>query len=115
MAEQTTKILDSVKESLLIVSDYHVYDPQLMDLINSVFSTLHQLGYNYVDGVEITTGDETWDQIIPNKRFNFVKQFVKNSVRLMFDPPTSSFAVDKLNKDTEELKWRINVEVETGR
>jgi hypothetical protein len=108
------KILQSIKESLLIVSDYTVYDSQIMDDINAVFSTLHQLGYHYVDGFEITTGDETWDEIIPSKKFNFVKRFILCNVRLMFDPPSSSFAVDALNKEIEELKWRINVEMETG-
>jgi len=108
------KILQSIKESLQIVSDYTVYDSQIMDDINAVFSTLHQLGYHYVDDFEVTTGDETWDEIIPAKRFNFVKRFIQCSVRLMFDPPSSSFAVDELNREIAKLEWRINVEMETG-
>lgn len=108
------KILESVKASLMIVSDYEVYDGQIIDDINSVFSTLHQIGYHYVDDFEITTGDETWDQIIPSRKFNFVKRLIICKVRLMFDPPSSSFAVDALNREIDELTWRINVEMETG-
>ena len=33
-------------------------------------------------------------------------------VRVMFDPPSSSFALDALNKQIAEYEWRICSEVE---
>jgi hypothetical protein len=33
-------------------------------------------------------------------------------VRLLFDPPTSSYAIDAINKQISELEWRIVVTVD---
>jgi hypothetical protein len=38
--------------------------------------------------------------------------FVHLNVRLMFDPPTNSFAVDAIKKQIDEYTWRINVMVD---
>lgn len=110
----TDNILQSVKEYLSIVPEYDAYDPIIINLINSVFSTLHQLGYTPCDDYELKTGEETWDEIIHEKKFNFVKTYISMKVKLLFDPPSSSFAVDRMNNEINQYEWRINVEVESG-
>lgn len=107
-------ILDSVKKDLGIVPEYTAFDDQIIFNINVAFATLHQLGFGPDEGFEITSSDELWSDIIDEPRFNFVKKYISLKVRLMFDIPTSSYAVDEMNKQISEFEWRIKAEVETG-
>ena len=114
MADMNGSILDSIKKNLGIVPDYTAFDDQIILAINAAFSTLHQLGFGPDEGFEITGIDEFWSDIIEEPRFNFVKSYVCMKVRVMFDPPTSSYALDALNKQIAEYEWRIKSEIETG-
>lgn len=107
-----TSILDTIKEACGVVMEYDVFDPQLIADINSALSTLHQLGYGPADGFEVTGTSETWNMLIKSKRFNFIKQYIILKVHLMFDLPTSSIAVEQMNKQVDEYEWRIRSEVE---
>ncbi len=114
MADINGSILDSIKKNLGIVPEYTAFDDQIILDINAAFSTLHQLGFGPDEGFEITGIDEFWSDIIEEPRFNFVKSYVCMKVRVMFDPPTSSYALDALNKQIAEYEWRIKSEIETG-
>ena len=114
MADMNGSILDSIKKNLGIVPEYTAFDDQIILDINAAFSTLHQLGFGPDEGFEITGIDEFWSDIIEEPRFNFVKSDVCMKVRAMFDPPTSSYALDALNKQIAEYEWRIKSEIETG-
>lgn len=114
MADINGSILDSIKKNLGIVPEYTAFDDQIILDINAAFSTLHQLGFGPDEGFEITGIDELWSDIIEEPRFNFVKLYVCMKVRVMFDPPTSSYALDALNKQIAEYEWRIKSEIETG-
>ena len=114
MADMNGSIMDSIKKNLGIVPEYTAFDDQIILDINAAFSTLHQLGFGPDEGFEITGIDEFWSDIIEEPRFNFVKSYVCMKVRVMFDPPTSSYALDALNKQIAEYEWRIKSEIETG-
>ena len=114
MADINGSILDSIKKNLGIVPEYTAFDDQIILDINAAFSTLHQLGFGPDEGFEITGIDEFWSDIIEEPRFNFIKSYVCMKVRVMFDPPTSSYALDALNKQIAEYEWRIKSEIETG-
>ena len=114
MADMNGSILDSIKKNLGIVPEYTAFDDQIILDINAAFSTLHQLGFGPDEGFEITGIDEFWSDIIEEPRFNLVKSYVCMKVRVMFDPPTSSYALDALNKQIAEYEWRIKSEIETG-
>lgn len=105
-------ILNDIKEQCGIIPDYTVFDNQLIVDINSAFATLHQLGYGPEEGFSIEGQNEEWDDLITSKRFNFIKNYVIAKVHLMFDPPTSSVAVEQLNKEVDQYEWRITSEVE---
>lgn len=108
-------ILNSIKKLLGPDSSYTVFDPDIILHINSVFATLHQLGVGPSDGFEITGDSETWSDFIgDSKILNSVKTYVYIKVRLLFDPPTSSFVLTNLEKTAEELEWRLNVAVDSG-
>lgn len=106
-----TKILDSIKQQIGIVPEYNVFDAQLIMDLNAAFATLHQLGVGPEDGFEVDE-NTTWEEYVTTKRLNFIKSYVSMKVRVMFDPPTSSFALDALRKQIDEYEWRITSEVE---
>lgn len=114
MSDINGSILDSIKKNLGVVPEYDIFDDQIILDVNAAFSTLHQLGFGPDEGFEITSSDDMWSDIIDEPRFNFIKSYITMKVKVMFDPPTSSYALDALNKQIAEYEWRIKSEVETG-
>lgn len=108
----STSILSDVKQSIGIVPEYDVFDPQIIICINSVFSTLHQLGCGPDEGFYISDDTAVWSDFFTTNRLNFIRSYVIMKVHVMFDPPTSSMALDALNKQIAEYEWRITSEVE---
>ena len=106
-----TTILEDIKKQIGIVPTYEAFDSQLLLDINAAFSTLHQLGVGPEEGFSVDATTE-WESYILTPRLNFIKSYVCMKVRVMFDPPTSSFALDALKQQIAEYEWRINSEVE---
>lgn len=107
-------ILNSTKKVLGIDASYTAFDPDITMHINSVFSTLQQLGVGPVEGFEITGVEEKWSDFITDKRLNSVKTYVYLRVRLLFDPPATSFHQESMQNQIKELEWRLNVQTEGG-
>lgn len=106
----TESILTSTKKVLGLAADYTEFDSDIIMHINSVFATLHQLGIGPINGFAIEDTEATWDAfLLGDNRFNSVKTYVYLKVRLIFDPPTSSFAIAAMEKQISELEWRLNV------
>lgn len=102
-------ILNTTKKILGIEADYMAFDPDIMMHINSVFSTLYQLGIGPEDGFEIISADATWDDFIGgDPKLNSVKTYVYLRVRLLFDPPTTSYLIGALKEQVQEIEWRLN-------
>lgn len=102
-------ILDSVKKNLGIDDDYDVFDNDIVMYINGVFSTLNQLGIGPTEGFAIEDGTATWDELLgTDLRLNSVKTYTYLVVRLIFDPPATSFTIEAMNRQIKELEWRIN-------
>lgn len=109
-------ILTSVKKALMgVTEDYKAFDDQLILHINGVFSTLNQLGVGPKNGYIISSDEETWSDYLGENEnlLAFVKPYMVNKVKLAFDPPSSSFVLNSLEKQTEELTWRIRVMVDS--
>jgi hypothetical protein len=105
-----TSILTSTKKVLGIEEGYTAFDPDIVIYINSVFSTLHQLGIGPEDGFSITDATTTWDAFLgTDPRLNSVRAYMYLRVRLLFDPPQTSYLIDALNAQARELEWRLNV------
>lgn len=108
-------ILISTKKALDIPESYDVFDANIIMYINSVFSTLNQLGIGPVAGYEIEDGTPTWTEYLGgNTRLNFVKSYMYLRVRMLFDPPGTSFLLDAIKSQIAELESRISIERETG-
>ena len=107
-------ILNSIKQFIGgIAPDYTVFDPDLLILINSEFSTLHQLGVGTEEAFQIMGPDETWEDFTSDKAYmNSVREYIGLRVKMMFDPPQNSFVLDAYKQKAEELAWRLNVACE---
>lgn len=108
-------ILNSTKRALDVPEEYTVFDQNIIMYINGVFSTLNQLGIGPVDGFEIEDDSSTWTNFLgTNVRYNSVKTYMYLRVRMLFDPPATSFLIDALNKQKDELEWRLCALRESG-
>lgn len=103
-------ILTSTKKVLGIEEDYTAFDVDVMMHINSTFATLNQLGIGPVNGFAIEDAQPTWSDFIGDElKLNSVKTYVFLKVRILFDPPTTSYLIESLRKQSQELEWRLNV------
>ncbi len=108
----TDSILDTTKKLLGFESDYTAFDLDIITHINAVFFTLSQLGVGPSTGFLITDKTANWADFIGTKNINAVKSYMFMRVRMMFDPPTTSFHLESLKKMAEEIEWRLLVQVE---
>jgi hypothetical protein len=106
-------ILTSVKKMLGPEEDYEQFDPDLIIFINSVLSTLNQLGVGPSEGFSIEDKSAKWSDFISDDRLlNLVPTYVYLKVRLLFDPPTASAVLDSINREADRYEWRISIAVE---
>lgn len=106
-------ILDGTKKNLGIDADYTAFDHDILVAINSVFLDLAQIGIGPEAGFEIEDNTATWDTFLgDNPKLNAVRTYVYLRVRLIFDPPTTSFAIASFERQIEKLEWRLMVEVD---
>lgn len=109
--------MTSTKKILGIAEDYTVWDLDIITHINTAFSTLTQLGVGPAEGFMIEDATADWTDFISDNdlQYNSVKTYVYLRVRMLFDPPGTSYLIEAMNKQIEELEWRLNVHrEETG-
>ena len=103
-------ILKSTKKILSVGEADTSFDVDIMLHINSVLSILTQVGIGPANGYSIEDDTATWDTFIgTDPRLNLVKTYLYLKVRLMFDPPGTSYAIDAMEKQIAEFEWRLNV------
>lgn len=103
-------ILDSVKKVLGIEADYTVFDVDILMHINSTFAVLTQLGVGSPSGYYILDSSPVWnDYLVADATLNMVRSYMFIKVRLLFDPPGTSFHLNALEAQAKEYEWRLNV------
>lgn len=110
-------ILYSIKEYLGLTIDNCAFDGMIIMYINLALQELSQFGASKkgtMDDKGIVGMEETWlDFLGPYEEvLNMAKGYVGMYVKLFFDPPANSFTVSSMEKQIEQLSWRIVVEVE---
>ena len=109
-------ILTSVKKMLGIAEEYDHFDADLIMHINSVLTILGQLGVGPDEGFFIEDDGAEWTDFVPDMpKLQFIKTYVYQKVKLLFDPPQSASAIEALNRSISELEWRINAQVDSGK
>jgi hypothetical protein len=106
----SSSILTSTKKVLGISEEYTAFDVDVIMHINSVFTTLNELGIGPVEGFQIEDASTTWeDYLDAEMNFNSVKSYMYLRVRLLFDPPNTSYLINALKEQAKEMEWRLNV------
>ena len=104
-------ILNSVKLALGVPEDYDAFDNQLILYINSALAATVQTGVG-TDGFMISNASAVWSDFLGDKMaaLSYTKSLVILRVKLLFDPPQSSGAVNAINEQIREFEWRGYIE-----
>lgn len=110
--DYSQSILLSIKKLLGVADCDESFDTDIIIHINSALSFLQQIGIGKEEGFAITGKNETWDNFFGGKLISSQKMvvtYVYQKVKLIFDPPNSSFAIQAMKQSVEEMEWRLSV------
>lgn len=111
-------ILEDVRKLIGPSADCDAFDTDLIIHINSAFVRLYTLGIGvgvYEERPFVITGvDETWNDFAQeDDRLRILPALIYAKVRLIFDPPTSSFVLESLKNQIAEMEWQLLMMFET--
>lgn len=102
-------ILDSTKKMLGMESDYTAFDLDVITHINSVFVTLSQLAVGS-EVFAIEDAEKKWSDLeLPQDQLSLARSYIWLKVRLLFDPPATSFHIEALNNQIKECEGRLSI------
>ena len=103
------KVLNATKELLGVPLEVTVFDSVLVLHINSVLSTLDQLISGQDEPYQITLTDGDLEDMFPDDETvrSLVQMYIFCKVRLLFDPPISSFVLTALQAQIAEFEGRL--------
>ena len=108
-------ILTSIKKLMGLTEEYDAFDQDILILINSVLFELEQIGVKAKDGFSLSDKTAVWSDYSDDDRLlNVLKPYIYMKTKLTFDPPTSSGALDSMNRIIDRFEWRINLYDDTG-
>lgn len=108
-------ILTSIKKLMGLTEEYDAFDQDILILINSVLFELEQIGVKAKNGFSLTDKTVVWSDYSDDDRLlNALKPYIYMKTKLTFDPPTSSGALDSMNRIIDRFEWRINLYADTG-
>lgn len=109
----TDSILDTVKKMLSIDPSNTTFDIDITIHINSVFAALNQMGVGPTTIFSIEDNTSNWSDFINGQELvNSVRTYMYLKVKMVFDPPATSFALDAYQKQIDEYEWRMNFAME---
>nr|DAY44729.1 MAG TPA: hypothetical protein [Caudoviricetes sp.] len=97
-------ILHDTKTYLGLMEDDTSFDNEISDAIDNALSTATQL--NREVGV-VTSSEADYPTTTLGK---ILRQYVNYSVRLVFDPPQTSFAIKAVEALRQEAEWRLTIQ-----
>lgn len=94
------------------------FDSEITSYINMAFSNLNDLGVGPKKGFMITGRTELWSDYFDGDselaiRFESVKVFIQLKVALIFDPPTTSFVIDAMERQISKIEWLLAAKVDS--
>ena len=106
-------ILASIKKMLGISEEDTNFDTDIIININTAFMTLYQLGVGPETCFSITDESSEWADFLEDRTdLEAVKTLIYLKVKLLFDPPSTSFVLDAIERQITQIEWRLNVQVE---
>lgn len=107
-------ILDTIKKMLGLDDTLDAFDVDILVHINSAFTVLYQLGVGKATPFSISDGTKKWSDFLEsNLDIEAVKSYIYLKVKLAFDPPQNSFSIDAINRQINELEWRLTAIAES--
>lgn len=101
-------ILKSIKKLLGILNDDTSFDIDILMHLNTVLAILKQIGLITTDTLVIEDDVPRWRDLLGDtNEFALIRSYVYTKVRLLFDPPTSSFGLASMQEQANMLEWRI--------
>lgn len=109
-----TSILKSTKKILGIGPDDTSFDLDILTHINSAFSNLQQLGIGPVEGFVIEDEDAEWADFVVTEAteiptLSLLKTCIYLRVRMLFDPPTTSYLINATETQITEHEQRLSM------
>lgn len=106
-------ILDNIKSMLGLPDSYDAFDKDILPNINSAIFKLNQAGIGK-EGFLVTDSTQSWSDFlgIYSDLLGGSITFTYLQVKMMFDPPTNSFVLDAMKNQSEELLYRLMIQVE---
>ena len=109
-----SSILNDVKHMLGYMPEDTAFDSDIIAFINTTFGTLTQLGVGNAIGYQITGPENQWEEFYTDPRLNAVKSYIFLCSKLAFDPPGTGFVVQSMERQKQELEFRLNVVADYG-
>jgi cyanophycinase-like exopeptidase len=106
-------ILTSIKKLISIEEEDTHFDTDICMHINMAFATLHQIGAGPALGFSISDATAAWTDFTTDIIvLGFVKSYIYLKVKLIFDPPQSSAAIESINVMIAQFEWRLQVQTD---
>ena len=101
-------ILKSTKKSLGLDAAYTPFDLDILICINSALGTLSQIGVLPNAGFSVADATDTWSELnLSMPMLGMVKSYIYVKVRVLFDPPATSFLLSAYREQSKEYEWRL--------
>lgn len=108
-------ILTTVKGMVGLSEENIDFDFEIIPHINSVLMSLNQMGIGPSTGFVISDKTKKWsDYLGTTTNLEAVKSYIGMKVRLIFDPPSSSFVLESIKNQIAEFEWRLTIQAEGG-
>lgn len=90
---------------------YDVFDTQLILAINSAIFDLNEVVELPDETFVVSNDTATWGDLLSDELFNrfvTVPQYIDFKVRLYFDPPKNSFAIEAIERQLTRMEHRLS-------
>ena len=102
-------VLNNVKKHVQVAIDYDVFDTELINHINSALFTLYET-ITMPKVPFLTSKEDTWSEVIGDETMELypvIPSYIGLLVKLIFDTPVNSFAVDALERQIRSYEYRM--------
>lgn len=108
----TDTILNTIKKLLGYNVDDEYFDDNFLININASVIALEQLGG--IDKCIVVDKETTWKDLLEDDlRYDQVKMYMFLKVKISIDPPLSSYALDSLKHQLDEIEFLLKISRET--
>lgn len=105
-------VLQTIKKLLGIDASVEAFDVDVKFAIDTALMVLDQLGVP-LKAKMLMSGEETFGDLTDYPELAAqLPSYIFLKVRLLFDPPSTSFVIDAIQKQIQEIEWRLNVQYE---